>query len=94
MALLAAPGQSVQETSTAVGFDSLSSFTRAFAQFSGETPSTYRKRVAGEGFEVARLPRGVAAVWKQSFAQHEFTDSCHRSSWAGAVKGSGRCRSM
>ena len=38
MALLAAPGQSVQETSTAVGFDSLSSFTRAFTQFCGETP--------------------------------------------------------
>ncbi|MBY0286958.1 MAG: helix-turn-helix transcriptional regulator [Mycobacteriaceae bacterium] len=48
MALLAAPGQSVQETASAVGFDSLSSFTRAFAQFSGETPSAYRKRVAGE----------------------------------------------
>lgn len=48
MALLAAPGQSVQETASAVGFDSLSSFTRAFAQFSGETPSGYRKRVADE----------------------------------------------
>ena len=48
MALLASPGQSVQETSTAVGFDSLSSFTRAFTQFSRETPSTYRKRVAAE----------------------------------------------
>ena len=48
MALLAAPGQSVQETASAVGFDSLSSFTRAFAQFCGETPSSYRKRVAGE----------------------------------------------
>jgi AraC-like DNA-binding protein len=48
MALLASPGQTVQETSTAVGFDSLSSFTRAFTQFSGETPSTYRKRVARE----------------------------------------------
>jgi AraC-like DNA-binding protein len=47
MALLAAPGQSVQATSTAVGFDSLSAFTRAFAQFCGETPSTYRKRVGG-----------------------------------------------
>lgn len=48
MALLAAPGQSVQATSSAVGFDSLSSFTRSFSQFCGETPSTYRKRVAGE----------------------------------------------
>jgi AraC-like DNA-binding protein len=47
IALLAAPGQSVQETSTAVGFENLSSFTRAFTQFCGETPSTYRKRVGG-----------------------------------------------
>ncbi len=47
MALLAAPTQSVQETATAVGFESVSSFTRAFAQFCGETPSAYRKRVAG-----------------------------------------------
>jgi AraC-like DNA-binding protein/quercetin dioxygenase-like cupin family protein len=46
MALLASPGQSVQETSMAVGFDSVSSFTRSFTQFSGDTPSTYRKRVA------------------------------------------------
>ena len=48
MALLAAPGQSVQATSSAVGFESLSSFSRCFAQFCGEAPSTYRKRVAGE----------------------------------------------
>ncbi|WP_084223593.1 AraC family transcriptional regulator [Mycolicibacterium holsaticum] len=48
MALLAAPGQPVQATSSAVGFDSLSSFTRAFAQFCGETPTTYRKRVGSE----------------------------------------------
>ncbi|BBY46420.1 AraC family transcriptional regulator [Mycolicibacterium celeriflavum] len=47
MALLAAPGQSVQEASSAVGFDSLSSFTRAFTQFCGETPTSYRKRVGG-----------------------------------------------
>jgi len=44
MALLAAPEQSVQETAVAVGFDSISSFTRAFAQFCGETPSAYRRR--------------------------------------------------
>lgn len=48
MALLAGPDQSVQETATAVGFDSISSFTRAFAQFCGETPSAYRKRVADD----------------------------------------------
>ncbi|BBX69082.1 AraC family transcriptional regulator [Mycolicibacterium psychrotolerans] len=47
MALLAAPAQSVQQTATDVGFTSISSFTRAFAAFSGETPSAYRKRVAG-----------------------------------------------
>ena len=47
MALLAAPGQSVQQAATAVGFDSLSAFTRAFTAFCGETPSTYRKRLPG-----------------------------------------------
>ncbi|MGJ6124248.1 helix-turn-helix transcriptional regulator [Mycolicibacterium sp. Y3] len=47
MALLAGPGQSVQATSSAVGFDNLSSFTRCFTQFCGETPSAYRRRVAG-----------------------------------------------
>jgi AraC-like DNA-binding protein len=48
MALLAAPGQSIQDTATAVGFESLSSFTRAFTQFGGETPSSYRRRVKKE----------------------------------------------
>ena len=45
MALLAGPDQSVQATSSTVGFESLSAFTRAFTHFCGETPSTYRKRV-------------------------------------------------
>ena len=45
MALLAAPGQSVQATSSAVGFENLSSFTRCFTRFCSETPSAYRKRV-------------------------------------------------
>ncbi len=47
MALLAAPGQSVQQTATAVGFESLSAFTRAFTQFCGETPTSYRRRPRG-----------------------------------------------
>ncbi|WP_163750993.1 AraC family transcriptional regulator [Mycolicibacterium helvum] len=49
MALLAAPVQSVQQTATAVGFDSVGSFTRAFSQFCGETPSSYRRRVTSTG---------------------------------------------
>jgi AraC-like DNA-binding protein/quercetin dioxygenase-like cupin family protein len=49
MALLAAPGQSVQQTATAVGFDSLSAFTRAFSNFCGETPTSYRHRVRESG---------------------------------------------
>jgi AraC-like DNA-binding protein/quercetin dioxygenase-like cupin family protein len=46
MALLASPGPSVREVATAVGFESVSSFARAFAQFCGDSPSTYRRRVA------------------------------------------------
>ena len=45
MALLASPGQSVQQTATAVGFDNLGSFSRAFTAFCGQTPSAYRRRV-------------------------------------------------
>jgi AraC-like DNA-binding protein len=58
--LLAAPGQSVQETSTAVGFENLSSFTRAFTQFCGQTPSMYRKRTVAERISSAtRRPAGT-----------------------------------
>jgi AraC-like DNA-binding protein len=46
MALLATPGQTVRDVATAVGFDSVSSFARAFAGYSGETPSSYRQRVS------------------------------------------------
>jgi AraC-like DNA-binding protein/mannose-6-phosphate isomerase-like protein (cupin superfamily) len=46
MAALAEPGPSVLDVSTAVGFDSVSAFTRAFRRYAGETPSSYRRRVA------------------------------------------------
>jgi AraC-like DNA-binding protein len=45
MALLAEPGPSVLQVATAVGFDSVSAFARAFLQRCGETPSGYRRRV-------------------------------------------------
>lgn len=48
MALLAGPDQSVQATATAVGFENLSSFTRCFTQFCGQTPSAYRQRAREE----------------------------------------------
>jgi AraC-like DNA-binding protein/quercetin dioxygenase-like cupin family protein len=45
MALLALPGQSVRDVSTAVGFDNVSSFARAFSRYCGEAPSSFRHRV-------------------------------------------------
>jgi transcriptional regulator GlxA family with amidase domain len=45
MALLAEPGPSVLQVATAVGFDSVSAFARAFLQRCGESPSGYRRRV-------------------------------------------------
>ena len=45
MAQLAAPDQGVQQTASAVGFDSLSAFTRAFTRFAGEAPSGYHRRI-------------------------------------------------
>jgi AraC-like DNA-binding protein len=45
MALLTEPGRTVLSVATAVGFDSVSAFTRAFRRLTGETPTDYRKRV-------------------------------------------------
>jgi AraC-like DNA-binding protein len=46
MVLLAEPGPTVLDVATAVGFDSVSAFTRTFAHHVGETPTTYRRRAA------------------------------------------------
>ncbi|MGH8984152.1 MAG: helix-turn-helix domain-containing protein [Acidimicrobiia bacterium] len=45
MALLAEAGPTVLDVATSVGFDSVSAFTRAFTRYTGETPTTYRRRV-------------------------------------------------
>ena len=49
MALLAEPGPSVLHVANVVGFDSLSSFNRAFRVRTGVTPSAYRKQRARRG---------------------------------------------
>ncbi len=47
MARLSEPGPTVLAVATAVGFQSVSAFTRAFRRYAGETPSAYRRRVTG-----------------------------------------------
>ena len=49
MALLAEPGPSVLEVATAVGFESVSAFSRGFVRLTGESPTAYRRRVTGTG---------------------------------------------
>jgi len=66
MALLAEAGPSVLDVATRVGFESVSAFTRAFGRYTGETPTTYRRRVAAP---LARLQpaaaSGPAPRWNQ-----------------------------
>ena len=47
MARLAESSESVTAVSIEVGFGNVSSFTRAFRSYVGETPTTYRDRVNG-----------------------------------------------
>jgi AraC-like DNA-binding protein len=48
MALLSEPGPTVLAVGTAVGFQSVSAFTRAFRRYTGETPAAYRRRVTSQ----------------------------------------------
>jgi AraC-like DNA-binding protein len=45
MALLSEPGPTVLAVATAVGFESVSAFARAFRRYTGEAPASYRRRV-------------------------------------------------
>jgi AraC-like DNA-binding protein len=47
MALLTSPDQSVQEIARAVGFENSGSFARAFTDYCGQTPTSFRQRSAG-----------------------------------------------
>lgn len=46
MALLADDGRTVLQVAATVGFESHSAFTRAFTAYTGQTPNTYRHRIA------------------------------------------------
>ncbi len=52
MAILAEGDRSVLDAATAVGFDSLSGFNRAFLRLTGEHPGEYRRRVLTPGITV------------------------------------------
>jgi transcriptional regulator GlxA family with amidase domain len=60
MALLAEPGRTVLDVATAVGFGSLSAFTRAFNAYAGDTPTGYRRRVTTDAI-ADRRPRARAS---------------------------------
>ncbi|MFC5747254.1 helix-turn-helix transcriptional regulator [Actinomadura rugatobispora] len=45
MALLAEDDENVLTIAVAVGFQSVSAFTRAFGRYAGETPTAYRRRI-------------------------------------------------
>lgn len=47
MELLAGTAQALAEVAYSTGFESVSAFSTAFRRFSGETPASYRRRVAG-----------------------------------------------
>ena len=46
MTLLESRNQLVSEVAVMVGFESVSAFSKAFSAFAGESPRSYRQRVA------------------------------------------------
>ena len=55
--MLRDPARSIQETASALGFTSVSAFHRAFKQWTGMTPATYRKRRAAPEAPGDKSPR-------------------------------------
>lgn len=56
MAILAESRRTVLDVATAVGFESLSAFNRAFLRLTGETPGAYRRRITTQ--DAARSASG------------------------------------
>jgi AraC-like DNA-binding protein/mannose-6-phosphate isomerase-like protein (cupin superfamily) len=64
MALLAEDNQNVLTIALAVGFQSVSAFTRAFGRYANETPTAYRRRVMAGHVATAR-----AEEWPADLAE-------------------------
>jgi AraC-like DNA-binding protein len=56
MQLLAEPGDKVVDVALRVGFNSVSAFNSAFRDFTGETPSHYRKRFTPTSIHTSQSP--------------------------------------
>jgi AraC-like DNA-binding protein len=85
MALLADDHQNVITISLAVGFQSVSAFTRAFGRYTGETPTAYRRRIrAGHCATV------TAEAWPAELAERTVRQWSHFAVPAPAVFQAGR----
>jgi AraC-like DNA-binding protein len=65
MSLLAAPGARVTDVALACGFENVSSFTRSFSAFVGETPSAFRGNASDVDLpDHRRVSRGITSGGK------------------------------
>lgn len=72
MVLLADEGQNVLSIAVAVGFKSVSAFTRAFGRYTGETPTAYRQRI-----HAAHAATAHAEAWSTNLADESVREWSH-----------------
>jgi AraC-like DNA-binding protein len=75
MVLLADDRYNVLSIAVAVGFKSVSAFTRAFGRYTGETPTAYRQRI-----HAAHAATATADAWSSSLAADSVRQWSH---WDG-----------
>lgn len=72
MVMLANKEQNVLTIAHAVGFQSVSAFTRAFRRYTGETPTGYRQRIRD-----AHVATATAEAWSNELAGHAIREWSH-----------------